>query len=187
MVHIGVPATVTEKVQKLVTLWSRSDPEVVAEHSGQKRQRESKDDDGQDYEMDEKDNREDPEGKDSKNFLNSRSYHRGGNSGRGRSGRGAGRSAGRGAGRGSRDSAESKNKRESEPAMGLNNGRSYDENLEVRDEDEKFVWGPKKTAADIMSMVDGWRRVQAQDEAAWKARQQNDARGADFRSALQPI
>jgi hypothetical protein len=74
--------------------------------------------------------------------------------------------------------------------MGLNNGRSY-ENLdgnEMRDEDEKFVWGPEKTAADIMSMVDGWRRVQALDDAAWKARrQQNDARGADFRSALQPV
>jgi len=222
VVHIGVPATVTERVQKLVTLWSRSGPEVVAGRSGQKRKHESKDDDDrQDDEKDEKDNGKDPEGKDSKNVLNSDSHHIGGNSGRDRSSRATKDRPPRGAGRGSRNSAESKNKctnakqrpttyeapttlessrttnqflhhdeqaghsnngtvdpttvsppssvkprkssylsTEFELAKGLNNGTSY-ENLDgngMRDE-EKFVWGPEKTAADIMSITNGWRRA----------------------------
>ena len=243
MVHIGVPATVTGKVQKLVTLWSRSDPEVVAGRSGQKRKRGSKDDDGQD-ENDEKDNGEDPGGKDSKNFLSPHSHHSGGNGGRGSSSR-ATKDRRRGTGRDSRDSAESKNKRtkqrpntthrtttyeipttpESSPttnqfshhdeqaghfnngtvypttefpisppsstmprktchpstefelAKGLNNGRSYDnlDGNEMRDQEEEFasVWGPEKTAAEIMSIVDGWRRAWELDEAERKARMQS--------------
>jgi len=192
VVHTGVPPTVAEKILKLIILWTRSDPQVVAGHSGQKRQRESQDDDGQDDEVDEKDNREDPEGKDSKNFLNPHPHHSGGNSGRGRGSRATKDRPPRGAGRDSRNSAESKKKRDFELAKGLNNGRSYanlDDN-EMRDGDKKFVWGPEKTAAEIMSIADGWRRAWEMDEAAWKARVQNktrNARGADFGSALQPI
>jgi hypothetical protein len=195
VIHTGVPATVIGKAQKLAVLWNRSDPKVVAGQSGQKRRRGSKDDDTQDDENDEKDNGEDPEGKDSKNFLNPNPHHSGGNSGRGRGSRATKYRPPRGAGRDSRNSAESKNKREFELAKGLNDGRSY-ENLdgnEMRDE-EKFVLGPEKTAADIMSLAEGWRRSRELDEAAWRARMQNArnkkekiARGADFKSALQPV
>jgi hypothetical protein len=210
VVHIGVPVAVTEKVQKLVALWTQSDPEVVTGQSGQKRQRESKDD-GQDDEMNEKDNREDPEGKDSKNFLNSRATKDWPPCGTSRD---------------SRNSAESRNEctnakqcpttyeipttsesprttsqlpHHDEQAGHSDNGtvdpttespcESLDGN-EMRDEDEKFVWGPDKTAAEIMSIADGWRRAREMDEAAWKARVQNkkrNATGADFESALQPI
>jgi hypothetical protein len=34
VVHTGIPATVLEQVHRLVTLWNRSDPEVVAGKSG---------------------------------------------------------------------------------------------------------------------------------------------------------
>ena len=211
VVHIGIPVAVAEKVQKLVALWTRSDPEVVARHGEQKRKRESKDDDGQKDEMDEKDNIEDPEGKDSKNILNSRTTKDWPPCGTGCD---------------SRNSSESKNKctnakqrpttYEVPTTLGSsrttgqlphydeqeghsNNGtvdpttESLDESLdgnEMMDENEKFVWGPEKTAADIMSIADGWRRAWEMDEAAWKARVQNkmrNARGADFGSALQPI
>jgi hypothetical protein len=55
---------------------------------------------------------------------------------------------------------------------------------EMIDEDEKFVWGPEMTAAEIMSIADGWRRAWEMHEAAWKARVQNKN---EKRSALQPI
>jgi hypothetical protein len=179
VVHIGVPATVMGKAQKLVALWNRSDPKVVAGQSRQKRRRGSKDDDAQDDENNEMDNGEDLEGKDSKNFLNPHPHHSGGNSGRGRGSRATKDKPPRGAGRDSRNSAQSKKKRDFELAKGLNDGRSY-ETLDgngMRDEEEKFVWGPEKTAADIMSIANGWRRT-------WELYEKR--KGLDSGSALRP-
>src|SRR5438045_1936369 len=55
-------------------------------------------------------------------------------------------------------------------AKSLNNGRSY-ANLdgnEMSNGDKRFIWGPEKTAAEIMSIANGWCRAWEMDEAAWK-------------------
>jgi hypothetical protein len=160
VIHLGVPAKDIEKIQKLVVLWNRSGPKVAAGRSGQKRPRESKDDDdGQDKEKDEKDHEEDP--------------HIGDNSGRRRSRRYTKQRRPRGASRGSpvtnaNEAPHTTNQfLHDEKARHPNNG-TVDPTIElpvsppssarIRDE-ERFVWGPEKTAADIMSIAQGWSRA----------------------------